>query len=91
MHAGDRTLAECFKLFDVIHRITTDHDTITRITREVVKDFAADNVRYLELRSTPKASPCHRLYLKIYNHPYIHDIHISNISCPVCSLARNMA
>jgi adenosine deaminase len=54
MRAGDRTLAECFKLFDVIHRITTDHDVITRITREVVEDFAADNVRYLELRTTPK-------------------------------------
>lgn len=52
--AGDRTLAECFKLFEVIHKVTTDHETITSITREVVEDFAADNVVYLELRTTPK-------------------------------------
>ena len=51
---GDRTLSECFKLFDIIHRITTDHNTITRITSEVIEDFAADNVHYLELRTTPK-------------------------------------
>lgn len=51
---GDRTLSECFKLFDVIHQITTDHETITGIASEVVEDFAADNVRYLELRTTPK-------------------------------------
>ena len=28
---------------------------VRRITREVLDDFAADNVRYLELRSTPRA------------------------------------
>ena len=54
--AGDRTLSECFKLFDIIHRLTTDHATITRITQEVIEDFAADNVLYLELRTTPKVS-----------------------------------
>lgn len=52
--SGDRTLAECFQLFDVIHRVTTDHGTVTRITREVVEDLAADNVIYAELRTTPK-------------------------------------
>ncbi|GAQ87811.1 Adenosine deaminase [Klebsormidium nitens] len=54
---GDRSLADCFKLFDVIHQLTTEHDTITRITREVVADFAADSVVYLELRTTPKHRP----------------------------------
>ncbi|GAB4812986.1 hypothetical protein N2152v2_000032 [Parachlorella kessleri] len=52
-----RSLAECFRLFDVIHRITTDLATITRITAEVLEDFAAENVVYLELRTTPKARP----------------------------------
>jgi len=33
--AASRTLGECFQLFDVIHRITTRHDVISRITREV--------------------------------------------------------
>ncbi|KAK9809207.1 hypothetical protein WJX72_011389 [[Myrmecia] bisecta] len=63
---GHRTLSECFKLFDAIHRITTDHATITRITCEVVQDFAADNVIYLELRTTPKARPEHGMTKRSY-------------------------
>ncbi|XP_071706789.1 N6-mAMP deaminase [Rutidosis leptorrhynchoides] len=51
---NDRSLREVFKLFDLIHMVTTDHKTITRITKEVVEDFAAENVVYLELRTTPK-------------------------------------
>ncbi|XP_027087899.1 N6-mAMP deaminase-like [Coffea arabica] len=50
----DRSLVEVFKLFDLIHLITTDHKTVTKITKEVVEDFAAENVVYLELRTTPK-------------------------------------
>uniref|UniRef100_A0A5B7A1B6 Putative adenosine/AMP deaminase family protein n=1 Tax=Davidia involucrata TaxID=16924 RepID=A0A5B7A1B6_DAVIN len=51
---NDRSLCEVFKLFDLIHILTTDHKTVTRITKEVVEDFAAENVVYLELRTTPK-------------------------------------
>ncbi|KAL6546731.1 hypothetical protein OROMI_022452 [Orobanche minor] len=51
---NDRALNEVFKLFDLIHIITTDHKTVARISREVIEDFAADNVVYLELRTTPK-------------------------------------
>lgn len=50
----DRSLQECFKLFDLIHVLTTDHGTISRIAKEVIEDFAAENVIYLELRTTPK-------------------------------------
>ncbi|XP_078447735.1 adenosine/AMP deaminase family protein [Wolffia australiana] len=49
-----RSLSECFMLFDLFHVIATDHDTVTRITKEVVEDFASENVVYLELRTTPK-------------------------------------
>ncbi|XP_062187433.1 N6-mAMP deaminase [Phragmites australis] len=49
-----RSLPECFKLFDLYHILTTDHDTVTRIAKEVVEDFAAENVVYLEIRTTPK-------------------------------------
>ncbi|KAK3127932.1 hypothetical protein QOZ80_7AG0580330 [Eleusine coracana subsp. coracana] len=49
-----RSLPECFKLFDLFHMLTTDHDTVTRIAKEVVEDFAAENVVYLEIRTTPK-------------------------------------
>lgn len=51
---NDRSLTEVFKLFDLIHIITTDHSTVSRITKEVVEDFASENVVYLELRTTPK-------------------------------------
>jgi adenosine deaminase len=53
--SGERTLADCFALFDIIHRLTTRHEVVTRITAEVVSDAAADGVLYLELRTTPKA------------------------------------
>ena len=46
-----------FQVFGVIHQVTTDHATLTRITQEVIEDFAADNVQYLELRTTPKVLP----------------------------------
>ncbi|KAH7569538.1 hypothetical protein JRO89_XS06G0181300 [Xanthoceras sorbifolium] len=51
---NDRSLHEVFKLFDLIHILTTDHATVTRITKEVIEDFASENVVYLELRTTPK-------------------------------------
>jgi adenosine deaminase len=35
INTDDRSLAEVFKLFDVIHILTTDHATVTRITKEV--------------------------------------------------------
>ncbi|CAL5409605.1 unnamed protein product [Camellia sinensis] len=54
----DRSLQEVFKLFDLIHIVTTDHKILTRITQEVVEDFAAENVVYLELRTTPKRKAC---------------------------------
>ncbi|CAM8979558.1 unnamed protein product [Rhodiola kirilowii] len=51
---NDRSLKEVFKLFDLILSLTTDHTTVTRITKEVIEDFVAENVVYLELRTTPK-------------------------------------
>ncbi|KAJ7530957.1 hypothetical protein O6H91_14G026400 [Diphasiastrum complanatum] len=50
----DRSMEECFQLFGLIHLLTTDHCILTRITKEVIEDFAAENVVYLELRTTPK-------------------------------------
>lgn len=52
-----RTLSECFQVFDLIHQITTEANTIRRIARECCEDFASDGCAYLELRTTPK----HRL------------------------------
>ncbi|MCD7465792.1 hypothetical protein HAX54_001950 [Datura stramonium] len=62
----DRSLTEVFKLFDLIHILTTDHETVTRITKEVIEDFAAENVVYLELRTTPKKNVSKGMNKKSY-------------------------
>lgn len=35
VNADDRSLTEVFKLFDVIHILTTDHTSVKRIAKEV--------------------------------------------------------
>lgn len=52
--AGDKSLSEVFNIFALIHRVTTDAGVISRITLEVLQDFAQENVIYVELRTTPK-------------------------------------
>jgi len=49
-----RDLKSCFELFGVIRKLATDDETIFRITKEMVEDFARDNVKYLEIRTGPK-------------------------------------
>ncbi|KAK9822674.1 hypothetical protein WJX81_007205 [Elliptochloris bilobata] len=63
---GAKTLPECFKLFDAIHRCTTIHERIQRIAREAAEDFAADNVVYLELRTSPKVHLEHGVTKRSY-------------------------
>ena len=53
--AGNKTLGECFALFDLIHKVTTTHAIVGRLTQQVLAAFAADGVAYVELRTTPKA------------------------------------
>lgn len=48
-------LKSCFQVFNLIHRVIDSLAILRRITIEVVESFAADNVRYLELRSTPRS------------------------------------
>lgn len=52
-----QTISECFHIFDKIHEVSTNVDTIRRITRECCEDFASDGCVYLELRTTPKDRP----------------------------------
>eukprot|EP00850_Spirogloea_muscicola_P002263 SM000008S22352 [mRNA] locus=s8:1203573:1214035:+ [translate_table: standard] len=84
---GDRSLAECFKLFDLIHKLTTNHEIITRIAQEVVEDFAADNVIYLEIRTTPKSSPERQITKKSYIEAVLAGLRggISSMSSRDCS------
>ncbi|XP_007533548.2 adenosine deaminase-like protein [Erinaceus europaeus] len=49
-----RTLDECFQVFQIIHQITTSPEDILMITKDVIREFAEDGVKYLELRSTPR-------------------------------------
>eukprot|EP01052_Picozoa_sp_SAG31_P026198 SAG31_NODE_2357_length_5874_cov_4.759827_1_plen_359_part_00 len=57
--ATDRSLMQCFDMFDVIHAAVADLDAVSRVAAEAVADFAADNVCYCELRTTPRAD-CRR-------------------------------
>ena len=54
--AGGRhlTLSECFEMFGAIHGAVCTVEAAARVAAEVVEDFAADNVRYCELRTTPR-------------------------------------
>lgn len=52
---GGRSLSECFVVFDVLHRAIRTRDAVARIAREALEDFHSDGVRYLEIRTTPRA------------------------------------
>ncbi|KAJ7311262.1 hypothetical protein JRQ81_006876 [Phrynocephalus forsythii] len=49
-----RSLEECFQMFQIIHQITSRTEDILMVTKDVIQEFAADGVKYLELRSTPR-------------------------------------
>lgn len=49
------TAATFLSKFNVLRQFYTSPETIQRITRETIMDAARDNVRYMELRFTPKA------------------------------------
>ncbi|GMF17859.1 unnamed protein product [Phytophthora fragariaefolia] len=44
-------------MFGLIHRVVVSRRALRRIVVEAVEDFAAENVKYLELRSTPRDLP----------------------------------
>ena len=57
----ERSLEGCFAIFGAIHRTVTSLSAVRRITAEVLEDLAAENVKYLDLRTTPRAlagAPC---------------------------------
>lgn len=55
--AEERSLADCFRLFDIVHAVVTTPAALADVAWQVLRDFQADNVAYLELRSTPRATP----------------------------------
>ncbi|EHB03837.1 Adenosine deaminase-like protein [Heterocephalus glaber] len=61
-----RTLEECFQMFQIIHQLTTEPEDILLVTKDVIKEFANDGVKYLELRSTPRRENATGMTKKIY-------------------------
>ncbi|KAJ8002583.1 hypothetical protein DPEC_G00160410 [Dallia pectoralis] len=49
-----RTLDECFQVFKVIHQLVDTEEDILMVAKDVIRQFADDGVKYLELRSTPR-------------------------------------
>lgn len=49
-----RSLLDCFEILEEIRKCVDDVGALRRICREALEDFAAENVAYVELRSTPK-------------------------------------
>jgi hypothetical protein len=45
------------QMFSLVHAITDNPWAVSEATRDVIRDFAADGVVYLELRTTPRQVP----------------------------------
>jgi adenosine deaminase len=50
-------LLSFFELFRFIYQLTDDEESVRIATRNVVREFAEDGVKYLELRTTPRKNP----------------------------------
>ncbi|XP_062550057.1 adenosine deaminase-like protein [Armigeres subalbatus] len=50
------SLKECFQKFSYAHELTDQPETLAYATQSVIREFAEDNVIYLELRTTPKST-----------------------------------
>lgn len=53
-HGDERSLSEMFAVFSVVHQTIRGPELLRRVSREVLEDFEADGVAYLELRTTPR-------------------------------------
>ncbi|XP_064079482.1 adenosine deaminase-like protein [Macrobrachium nipponense] len=79
----NRSLEDCFTVFGILHCLTDSVSAIETITRDVLQDFVADNVRYLELRTTPKVIPgkmTKEQYIEAVLNVMIEEMQRSNIT-----------
>ncbi|CAH0552152.1 unnamed protein product [Brassicogethes aeneus] len=51
----EKTLEDCFELFKIAHNVTNNVESVYHATKCVIQDFSAENVIYLELRTTPRS------------------------------------
>jgi adenosine deaminase len=49
-----QTIEDAFKVFKRVYSVVNSEVTLRRIVSELVEDMVTDNVRYLELRTTPR-------------------------------------
>ncbi|XP_071370000.1 N6-Methyl-AMP deaminase isoform X2 [Centroberyx affinis] len=70
-----RTLDECFQVFKVIHQLVDTEEDILMVAKDVIREFAADGVKYLELRSTPREEKNTGLTRRRYVETVIKAIH----------------
>lgn len=56
-YGKNRTLAECFQMFKVVHSLLDSEDSLYTAVCDVIDEFMSDGVLYLELRSTPREIP----------------------------------
>ncbi|KAH8278361.1 hypothetical protein KR018_000455 [Drosophila ironensis] len=61
-------LDACFAKFAFVHELTSTRKGLLYATELVVRDFAKDNVQYVELRTTPKANDNYT------RSEYLHDV-----------------
>lgn len=73
-----QSLEECFEIFPLIHYLVDDAEAISMATKDVIQEFAADNVRYLELRSSPKENVVTGLTRRSYIETVLNEIQKSN-------------
>lgn len=54
LSANEKTLEECFELFKIAQKATSNPNSLYFATKSVIQEFSEDNVIYLELRTTPR-------------------------------------
>jgi adenosine deaminase len=67
-------LEECFRLFELLHRLIDSRSIVERIVGEVLDDFLNDNVVYLELRTTPRCVHTRNKELVLTKRDYLNTI-----------------
>ncbi|KAL0968697.1 hypothetical protein UPYG_G00270340 [Umbra pygmaea] len=69
-----RTLDECFQVFKVIHQLVDTEEDILMVSKDVIREFADDGVKYLELRSTPREEKNSGMTKRSYIHTIMEAI-----------------
>ncbi|KAK0070441.1 adenosine deaminase-like protein [Biomphalaria pfeifferi] len=59
-------IAESFKLFTKIQSLVTTPEDVYILTKSIIEEYAQENVKYLELRSTPKHIPSSGMTKEVY-------------------------